>query len=60
MGWPAFALLAGLLVYFQVSISDPVAKKRATLRTIIGMGATLLLFIAIVNYKENFYGENRL
>lgn len=60
MGWPALALLAGLLVYFQFSISDPVAKKRATLKTIIGMAATLLLFIAIVNYTTSFYGENRL
>jgi hypothetical protein len=42
MGWPAFALLAGLLVYFQFSISDPAAKKQATLKTIIGMAATLL------------------
>ncbi len=43
MGWPALALLAGLLVYFQFSISDPTAKKRATLKTIIGMAATFLL-----------------
>ena len=60
MGWPAFALLAGLLVYFQVSISDPIAKKKASFQTIIGMVATLLLFIAIVNYTTSFYGENRL
>lgn len=60
MGWPALALLAGLFMYFQFSISDPVAKKQATLKTIIGMAATFMLFVAIVNYKENFYGENRL
>ena len=24
------------------------------------MAATFMLFVAIVNYKENFYGENRL
>lgn len=60
MGWPALALLAGLLVYFQVSISDPAAKKRATFKTFIGIIATFLLFIAIANYKSNFYGENRL
>lgn len=60
MGWPALALLAGLLVYFQVSISDPAAKKRATFKTFIGMIATLMLFMAIANYAENFYGENRL
>lgn len=60
MGWPALALLAGLLVYFQVSISDPAAKKRATFKTFIGMIAALMLFMAIANYAENFYGENRL
>lgn len=60
IGWPALALLAGLLVYFQVSISDPAAKKRATFKTFIGMIATVMLFMAISNYKENFYGENRL
>lgn len=60
MGWPALALLAGLLVYFQVSISDPAAKKLATFKTFIGMIATLMLFMAISNYAENFYGENRL
>ena len=60
MGWPALALLAGLLIYFQVSISDPVAKKNATFKTFIGMIATFLLFVAIANYKDNFYGENRL
>ena len=60
MGWPVLALLAGLLIYFQVSISDPAAKKRATFKTFIGIIAAFLLFIAIANYKTNFYGENRL
>jgi cytochrome c2 len=60
MGWMAIALLVGLLIYFQVSISDPAAKKRATFKTFIGIIATFLLFIAIANYKNNFYGENRL
>lgn len=60
MGWMALALLVGLLIYFQVSISDPVAKKRATFKTFIGIIAAFLLFIAIANYKNNFYGENRL
>ncbi|MFO0707352.1 MAG: nitric oxide reductase [Nitrospira sp.] len=60
IGWPALALLAGLLVYFQVSISDPAAKKQATFKTFIGMIATLMLFMAIANYKVNFYGESRL
>lgn len=60
IGWPALALLAGLLIYFQVSISDPVAKKRATFKTFIGIIAAIMLFIAIANYKVNFYGESRL
>ena len=60
MGWMALAILAGLLVYFQMSISDPVAKKRAVFKTFIGIVATFLMFVAIANYKNNFYGENRL
>ena len=60
IGWPALALLVGLMVYFQVSISDPAAKKRATFKTFIGMIAALMLFMAIANYKVNFYGESRL
>ena len=60
MGWMALAILAGLLVYFQVSISDPAAKKRAVFKTFIGIVGTFLLFLAIANYKNNFYGENRL
>jgi mono/diheme cytochrome c family protein len=60
IGWPALALLIGLLIYFQVSISDPAAKKRATFKTFIGIIAAIMLFIAIANYKVNFYGESRL
>ncbi|HEU4685581.1 MAG TPA: c-type cytochrome [Nitrospira sp.] len=60
MGWMALAILVGLLIYFQASISDPVAKKRATFKTIIGIFAAFLIFIAIANYKLNFYGESRL
>ncbi|HET8720664.1 MAG TPA: c-type cytochrome [Nitrospira sp.] len=60
MGWMVLALLVGLLIYFQVSISDPVAKKRATFKTFIGIIAAFLMFIAIANYKTNFYGESRL
>jgi cytochrome c2 len=60
MGWMVMAILAGLLIYFQVSISDPAAKKRAVFKTFIGIIASFLLFIAIANYKNNFYGENRL
>lgn len=60
MGWMALAIVASLLVYFQVSISDPAAKKRAVFKTFIGLVATFLLFVAIANYKNNFYGESRL
>jgi len=54
------ALLACLIVYFQVSIKDPATKKRAVFKTFIGMIATVMLFIAIANYKVNFFGESRL
>ena len=60
MGWVVLALLVGLLIYFQVSIKDPAGKKRATFKTFIGIMAAILMFIAIANYKNNFYGENRL
>lgn len=60
MGWPVLAFLACLLVYFQVGISDPVKKRQASFKTFIGMIATVLLFIAIANYKINFFAESRL
>lgn len=60
MGWPVFALLVGLLVYFQVAIPDPEAKKRAMFKTFIGMIASVMLFFAIANYKINFFAESRL
>nr|WP_281720971.1 c-type cytochrome [Nitrosomonas nitrosa] len=60
MGWMALAIIAGLMVYFQISISDPVAKRRAVFKTFIGLVSCLLLFMAIANYKTNFYGESRL
>jgi len=60
IGWPALALLVGLMIYFQFSISDPAAKKRATFKTFIGIIAAVMLFMAIANYKVNFYGESRL
>ncbi len=60
MGWVAIAVLVGLLIYFQVAISDSGAKKRATFKTLIGIFAAFLLFVAIANYKINFYGESRL
>ncbi|MBI5411104.1 MAG: c-type cytochrome [Nitrospirae bacterium] len=60
MGWPLLAFLACLLVYFQMSISDPVKKKQATFKTFIGMIAAFMLLMAIANYKINFFANSRL
>jgi cytochrome c2 len=60
IGYPVLILLVGLLIYFQVSIQDPQAKKRAQFKTIIGMAAAVMAFIAIANYSVNFYGNSRL
>ncbi|MFM8552705.1 MAG: c-type cytochrome [Nitrospiraceae bacterium] len=60
MGWPVLAFLACLLVYFQVSISDPVKKKQATFKTFIGTIAAFMLLMAIANYKINFFANSRL
>jgi cytochrome c2 len=60
IGWPAIALLIGLLFYFKASIPDPVANRRTVFKTFIGILAASMLFIAIANYKMNFFGESRL
>lgn len=60
MGWPALGLLVALMFYFKASISDPVANKRAVFKTFIGFWGAMLLFMAIANYKMNFFGESRL
>jgi mono/diheme cytochrome c family protein len=60
IGWPVLAMLFGLMIYFQVSISDSAQKKRATFKTFIGMIAAAMVFMAIANYKINFYGNSRL
>ncbi|MGQ0810500.1 MAG: c-type cytochrome [Nitrospiraceae bacterium] len=60
IGWPAMALLVGLLVYFKVTIQDPATNRRAVFKTFIGMIAAVMLFIAIANYKINFFGNSRL
>ncbi len=56
IGWPAFALLVGLMIYFKVSIRDPEANRRAVFKTFIGILAAIMLFIAIANYKMHFFG----
>lgn len=60
IGWPVLALLAGLLIYFQVSIPDQEKKRRAQFKTFIGMLAAAMALIAIANYKLNFFGNSRL
>ncbi len=60
IGWPAIVLLVGLVFYFKASISDPVANRRAVFKTFIGILAAIMLFIAVANYKMNFFGESRL
>lgn len=60
IGWPVFLLLVGLLLYLQAKISDPVEKKNANFKIMIGMLCAFLVFVAIANYKNNFYGESRL
>ncbi len=60
IGWPLFALLAGLFVYSLVSISDRAAKKRAMFKLFIGMIAAFMLLLAIAHYKGSFYEANRM
>ncbi len=60
IGWPAFAFLIGLLVYFQAKLTDPVQRRHAAFKTFIGVLCAFMAFMAIANYKNNFYGESRL
>jgi cytochrome c2 len=60
LGWPALALLAGFLIYFQLTTPDPVLKRQRVFKTFIGMIALFMLLIAIANYKINFFGNSRL
>jgi cytochrome c2 len=61
MGWPVLVLLAGLLLYFQFGgIPNPAQRRRAVFKTFIGMIATVMIFIAIANYKVNFFANSRL
>jgi cytochrome c2 len=60
LGWPALALLAGFLVYFQVSTPDPVLKRQRVFKTFIGMIALFMLLVAVANYKLNFFANSRL
>ncbi len=60
LGWPVLLFLACLLVYFQFSMSDPNQRRRAQFKTFIGMLAAAMAFMAIANYKINFFGNSRL
>ena len=60
IGWPAFAFLIGLMFYFQAKSKDPVQKRNVTFKTFIGILCAFMAFMAIANYKNNFYGESRL
>jgi len=54
LGWPILAFLVCLIIYFQVTISDPVQKKNATFKGIVGIFCALLACMAIANYANNF------
>ena len=56
MGWQLLAILAAFLVYFFVIKRD----TDKAFKTFIGILAAIMLFIAIANYKLNFFGESRL
>ena len=60
IGWPLFALVAGLFVYSLVSIKDRAARKRATFKLFIGMIAACMLMVAVAHYKGSFYEANRM
>ena len=60
IGWPLFALLAGLFVYSLVSAKDAAAKKRALFKVFIGTIAACMLMIAVAHYKGSFYEANRM
>ncbi len=60
MGWPVLLFLVCLLGYFWFGVSDPEKKRRAAFKTFIGIIAAVMAFIAIANYKVNFFGESRL
>jgi cytochrome c2 len=60
IGWPLFALLAGLFVYSVVSAKDGAAKKRAMFKLLIGTVAACMLMVAVAHYKGSFYEANRM
>jgi len=55
MGWGVLAVLVGLLVYNFTK-----GNRDGAFKVFIGILGTVMLFIAIANYKINFFGESRL
>ncbi|MDT7044170.1 nitric oxide reductase [Candidatus Nitronereus thalassa] len=53
-GWPFLALVVGISLYKQTKVKDPEVKKNMTFNTMIGLIASVMLLIAIVNYRDNF------
>jgi cytochrome c2 len=60
IGWPLFALLAGLFVYSLVGVKGGAAKKSALFKVFIGTIGAFLLMVAIAHYKGSFYEANRM
>ncbi len=60
IGWPLFALLAGLCVYSVVSAKDGAARKSALFKIFIGTIGAFLLMLAIAHYQGSFYEANRM
>ena len=60
IGWPLFALLAGLCVYSVVSAKDGAARKSALFKIFIGTIGAFLLMVAIAHYQGSFYEANRM
>ena len=53
-GWPFLALVVGISLYKQSKEKNPDVKKNMMFNTMIGLIASVMLLIAIVNYKDNF------
>ncbi len=60
IGWPLYALIAGLFIYSVISIKDGAAKKRSLFKLFIGMIAAFMLMLAVAHYKGSFYEANRM
>jgi cytochrome c2 len=60
IGWPLFALIAGLFVYTIVSGKDAAAKKSGMFKLFIGTIGACMLALAIAHYKGSFYEANRM